>query len=128
MYPKPPRTTLLAILFFLVNQSVFAQPANDNFNCASPVVLIPQTSCVTTNGDFFNCTIGSPTSTCGTTYDVWYAFDVPSGVTAADITVAPIAAGGSNFTTANTYTQAFSESGCTLTPQGVCTPISSTLS
>src|SRR4030095_7871750 len=109
----PPRTTLIGILFLLCSKSVFAQaPTNDVYSCASPAILTPSTSCVNTLDDLYLSTIGTPTSTCGTTYDVWYAFDVPAGVTAVDITVN--ANGGGLIDGTNTFIQAFSESGCAL--------------
>jgi PQQ-dependent dehydrogenase (s-GDH family) len=121
------RTSTLVFIFTFVSKILLAQPANDNFSCGVSPLLTPSSSCTTTSGDLYQSTNSGITSTCGTTYDVWYRFTTPSGCTAVDIDVTPIAAGGNNLTAANTFIQVFSVSTCTLTPIGSCTALGTTL-
>jgi len=127
LQPSTARTILIAFALTLVSKILFAQPTNDNFTCTGLPSLTPTASCTSTAGDLYQSTNSGISSTCGTTYDVWYSFTTPSGCTSVDIDVSPITAGGNNLTSANTFVQAFSASSCSLTPKGSCTALGSTL-
>jgi glucose/arabinose dehydrogenase len=128
MSPSTARTTIVLFIFIFFVKISFAQPTNDNFACSGLPSLTPSSSCTTTSGDLYQSTNSGISSTCGTTYDVWYSFTTPSGCNSVDIDVSPITAGGNNLTAANTFVQGFSASGCSLTPKGVCTAMGTTLS
>lgn len=107
---KTARTGTLVIIFSFVSKILLAQPGNDN--CATATNLTPVTTCGATASQtlYQATTTGSPTSLCGTTYDVWYNFTVPSGVSSVNITVTP--GGGSNLNSGNTFIEAFNASTC----------------
>ena len=126
---KPlPGKTLLSCLFLFTPIFLFAAPGNDD--CTSATILTPVTSCGATSGQtLYQATTGSPTSSCGTTYDIWYSFTVPAGVTTININVTPN--GGSNLTSANTYIEAFNASACGTISTGTtygCSNIATTVS
>ncbi|HET7896525.1 MAG TPA: hypothetical protein VFL47_02615, partial [Flavisolibacter sp.] len=80
------RTAFYFLLFLGVMQrSLAAAPTNDD--CASASSLPIGTNCTTTNGDLSNATIGTPASTCGTAYDVWYSIVVPANASSVTINV-----------------------------------------
>lgn len=116
---------IYACLCIMISLTVTAQaPVNDA--CSSPSTLTPATTCTNISGTVYLATnAGTPTSTCGTTYDVWYSVATPAGCTALNIDVS--VGGGSNLTPSNAFIQAFSGSACSPTPIGVCTPIETTL-
>lgn len=124
MLPPLVRTTILLFVFIFASKNNFAQFDD----CATPLQLTPGTSCSNVSGSLYLATNSGITSTCGTTYDVWYYFSTPANCTAVDIDVADIAAGGSNIDNTNTFIQAFSGANCSTTTVGVCTPMGTTLS
>ncbi len=125
MLPLNPKASLLLICLVFITECLSAQPANDD--CSAPTSLTPGTSCVTTSGTLFNATnAGTPTSLCGTTYDVWYSFSLPSGVSSASVDLS--VGGGSNLSSANAFIEAFSgASACSPTLIGSCTALGTTL-
>src|SRR5437667_463822 len=98
MSPTTARTSVLFFSFILLSIALFAQPPYDDFACSGLPSLAPSSSCITTSGDLYQSTNSGITSTCGTTYDVWYSFTTPSGCNAVNIDVTPITAGGNNLT------------------------------
>lgn len=125
------RTTLLFFVFALLDAAAsYAQPGNDL--CGSATTITPVTSCGGISGEtlYLASTTGSPTSSCGTTYDVWYSFTLPSGASNADITVTPTG-GGSNLNSGNTYIELFNATACGVVSTGTslgCNNIGSTAS
>jgi hypothetical protein len=105
------RTGLFLLFFILSSKILLAQPVNND--CASATSLTPVTSCGATGSQtvYQATSTGSPTSLCGTTYDVWYYFTVPSGVSSVNITVTP-SGGGSNLNSGNTFIEAFNATTC----------------
>lgn len=126
MLPTTARTSVLFFILIFLSKTLLAQPANDNFACSGLPSLTPSTGCVTSNGDLYQSTTGI-SSTCGTTYDVWYTFTTPVGCTSVSIDVSPIAAGGNNLTASNTFIEGFSASGCSLSSIGICSAMGTTL-
>ena len=124
------RTGTFVFIFIFISNLVFSQPANND--CGSATNITPVTTCgaITNQTVYLATTTGSPTSLCGTTYDVWYFFTVPTGATTVNITVTP-SGGGSNLTSGNTFVEAFNASSCgavsTLNTLG-CYNIGSTIS
>src|SRR5437762_8323455 len=127
MSPTTARTSVLFFAFLLLSKALFAQLTNDNFACSGLPSLAPSSSCITTSGDLYQSTNSGVSSTCGTTYDVWYTFTSPSGCTSVSIDVSSIAAGGNNLTSSNTFIQAFSATSCSISPLGSCTAMVTTL-
>jgi len=127
LQPSTARRTIVVSVFLIFSQLLFAQPTNDNFACTGLPSLAPSASCSTIAGDLYQSTNSGISSTCGTSYDVWYSFTTPAGCTSVDIDVSPIAAGGNNLTAANTFIQAFGASGCSPTGIGSCTAMGTTL-
>jgi len=121
--------SLTARVFFFLSSLVFfnaanAQPSNDA--CSSGVInLSVGTSCTTTSGSLYNATTGGPSSSCGTAYDVWYSFTVPASSTGVNIDLSSVAP--TNLTSANTFFQVFTGTGCSLTAVGSCSPLGTTL-
>ena len=124
---KAARTGTLVFIFTFVSKILFAQPGNDNYACSGLPSLTPSTSCTTTPGELYQSTNSGISSTCGTTYDVWYTFTTPAGCNSVNIDVTPNNVGGNNLTAANTFIQGFSASSCTLSPIGICTALGTTL-
>ena len=120
------RTVISIFLLLLISKVLLAQPSNDN-NCSGPgpTSLTPGTTCTTTAGTLYQATVGSPTSSCGTTYDVWYSFTVPANSTSVDIDVS--VGGGSNLNSSNTFVEAFSGAVCSPIILGTCTAMGTTL-
>lgn len=104
----------------LVSVNTFAQ----SDYCSSPTLITPGTACTPVTGTLYQATVGTPSSTCGTTYDVWYAFTMPASSSSATIDVTPT---GNNLNSANTFFEAFSGSACSPTLIGNCTAGGSTL-
>ena len=102
---KTARTGTLVFIFTFVSKLLFAQPGNDNYACTGLPSPTPSASCTTMPGDLYQSTNSGITSTCGTTYDVWYTFTTPAGCNSVSIDVTPITAGGNNLTAANTFIQ-----------------------
>ncbi|MBA2744801.1 MAG: PQQ-dependent sugar dehydrogenase, partial [Flavisolibacter sp.] len=65
---------LFALVFLLLTQTIFAQPANNT--CAGAITLTSGYTCTNTSGTVFGATNSGATNTCGGTvrYDVWYKF------------------------------------------------------
>jgi len=105
------RTTILCFVFILISKNSFSAPGNDL--CSAARNLTPVLSCGATGGQtLYQATLtGSPSSGCGTTYDVWYTFTVPSGISSVLINVT---AGGSNINSGNTFIEAFDATTCAL--------------
>lgn len=93
--------------------SFAAPPANDL--CTSVSTLTPTTDC-STSGKLSNETLsdatatGSPTNGLGTTYDVWYRFTTPAGVSSVVVT---LSGPGQYVQAGTTYLEAFSSGSCT---------------
>ena len=120
------RTGILVFIFIIGSKFSFAQQSDD---CSAPILLTPNSSCVTTSGTLFNATSSGIAGSCaGTKYDVWYTFTTPSGCTSVNIDVADVAAGGSNLTSANTFIEAFNGPNCGTTSISSCIALGSTLS
>jgi trimeric autotransporter adhesin len=100
---------LLSCLLILISNYLFAAPGNDD--CSNAVAFTPVTSCGSsaTQTLFQATATGSPTSTFGTTYDVWYKFTVPAGINTLTIGVSNL---GSNLNSGNTFIEAFNASTC----------------
>ena len=80
---RPALFLSLFITFFLTG---FAQvPSNDD--CTSPETLALGSSCSPVGGNLYMANVGTPTSSCGTAYDVWYAMTTPKSVESVTITV-----------------------------------------
>ncbi len=101
-------TAVFVLFSILVSEKSFSQ-AND---CSSAGSITPVITCgATANQTLYNATsTGSPTSSCGTTNDVWYTFTTPTGVPSVTITVTPN--GGSNLNSSNTYVEVFDALNC----------------
>src|SRR5262245_29586688 len=103
------RTGICVIIFTLVSKLLTAQPGNND--CGFATSLTPVATCGATTGQtLFQATTSAPTSLCGTAYDAWYYFAVPTGVTSVNIAVTT--GGGSNLDNTNTYVEAFNASTC----------------
>lgn len=103
---------LLFSLSTVIFVNAFAQPANNT--CTNATNLTPGTSCTNlTNQTLFNANAtGSPSSTAGTTNDVWYTFTTPAGVTNMQIVVSPTGTRNGSYTDATTYIEAFNGGTC----------------
>lgn len=126
------KLTVQAILFIsfclFFNSFLFAMPAPGNDACSSAAAnsLTPGTTCTTTSGTLYLATNeGTKTSTCGTTYDVWYSFTTPSAFTSVSIDVT--VGGGSNLNSGNTFIEGFSGAACSPVLTGSCTAMGTTL-
>ena len=104
------RTTIQFLFFILISKTLFSAPGNDL--CSASTNLTPVTSCGATGGqNLYQATLtGSPASTCGaSTYDVWYTFTVPAGITSIDIALSGL---GNNLNSTNTFIEAYNASSC----------------
>jgi PQQ-dependent dehydrogenase (s-GDH family) len=120
------RTTALLIAFFYILPLGIKAQSN---LCSSPSPLSVGSTCTTTSGTLYNAANESViTSTCGTTYDVWYSFTTPSNCNSVTIDATMKTAGGNDLSTATTFLEAFSGTPCTFTLMGACTPIETSLS
>ncbi|MBL7739686.1 MAG: T9SS type A sorting domain-containing protein [Chitinophagaceae bacterium] len=102
---QTPSCIILLLTFILqVNNTVFAQPVNDN--CATSTLLTSNTACANTAGTVVNATnSGVPVGTCtgNPNDDVWYRFTTVS----TDHTIA-LSSIGSNLNTSGPRLQLFS--------------------
>jgi trimeric autotransporter adhesin len=102
---------LLLLLSVLVSfTSAFGQPASDA--CSNATNITPVTSCGATSANLQNATVSAPTNTQGTTYDAWYRFTTPAGVSSVNIT---IPTSGSGLSSVNFFVEAFSAGSCPFT-------------
>lgn len=110
----------------------YAQPSNDL--CANAKSITPGSSCTGTallsSETLYQATsTGSPTSSCGTTYDAWYYFTVPSGISSVNINVT--IPNGSSLNKNSTFIEVFNSSTCGTISTGnslSCNDISATTS
>lgn len=86
-------------------------PAPANNTCAAATAITPVTACGAITGQslFFADATGSPTSTFGTTNDVWYSFTVPASVNTVRIDATGL---GGSLNNNNTFIEAFNASSC----------------
>ncbi len=118
------KTLFSTFLSFALTQSSFSQPPGDN--CGSPQSLTPGLSCSVTNSTLYQATVGTPVSSCGNTYDVWYSMVVPANAISVNIDVA---ATGNSLSSSNTFFAIYSGSACTptLVPGTACTAAGTSL-
>src|SRR5687767_459488 len=118
------RTVICSLVFILITQTIFSQPSGDD--CLSPATLTPNTTCTIASGTLYEATVGTPTSSCGTTYDVWYSMTVPLNATSLTIDVA---VSGNSLSSSNTYFSIYSGSACssTLVSGTTCTAAGTSL-
>lgn len=102
------RKLCFSILLIIPHVCFSAPPANDA--CASATTITPVTACGATGGTLTQATTtGSPTSTFGLTYDVWYKFTVPANVTSERIDVTSL---GASLNNNNAFIEAFNATAC----------------
>src|SRR6476469_6255405 len=98
------RSLVISFVFISFSFNSFANSGTDQPASGTPVI----SGCVNSE-TLFNTTASTITNSHGTTYDLWYAFTVPAGVSAVSISVTPV--GNSNsLSSSNTYIEAFNAS------------------